>query len=91
MPITLSGKKYALNKMYVLNKQISNYVILLFFSNNTIIVTFVLTGYGLMLPCMCFVHLALVDHSTPDCARHGQTERCKALNSHAQGSDFIFL
>ena len=72
MPITLSGKKYALNKVYVLNKQVSNYVILPFFSNNTSIVTFVLTGYGLMLPCMRFVHLALLDHSTPaGCARRG--------------------
>ena len=76
-PITLSGKKYALNKVYVLNKQVSNYVILPFFSNNTNIVTFVLTGYGLMLPCMRFVYLALLDHSTPDCARRGQSvARC---------------
>ena len=72
MPITLSGEKHALNKVYVLNKQISNYVVLSFFSNNTSIVTFVLTGYGFMLPCMRFMHLALVDYSTPvDCARHG--------------------
>ena len=77
-PITLSGKKYALNKVCVLNKQVSNYVILPspvpFFSNNTSIVTFVLTSYGFMLPCMQFVHLALLDHSTPvDCARRGQS------------------
>ena len=45
-PITLSGKKYAPNKVYALNKQVSNYVILLFFSNNTNGVIFVLTGYG---------------------------------------------
>ena len=51
MPITLSGKKYVPNKMYVLNKQVSNYVVLPFFSNNTTIVSFVLTGYGFMLPC----------------------------------------
>ena len=74
MPITLSGKKYALNKVYALNKQVSNYVILPFFSNNTSIVTFVLTGYGFTLPCMRFVHLTLLDHSTPaDCARRGQS------------------
>ena len=88
MPITLSGKKYALNKVYALNKQVSNYVILLFFSNNTSIVTFVLTGYGLMLPCMHLMHLALLDYSMPDCARHGQSvARCGqrvARRSHGQ-------
>ena len=72
MPITQSGKKYALDKVYALNKQVTNYVILPFFSNNTSIVTFVLTVYGFMVPCMRFVHLALLDHSTPDCARQGQ-------------------
>ena len=90
-PITLSGKKYVLNKVYVLNKQVSNYVILPFFSNNTSIVTFVLTGYGFMLPCMRFVHLALLDHSTPaECARRGQGIACMVLKSHVQGSDFVF-
>ena len=74
-----SSKKYALNKVYelnkmhVLNKQVSNYVVLPFFSNNSSIVTFVLTGYGFMLPYMCFIHLALLDHSMPDCARHSQS------------------
>ena len=63
MPITLNGKKYVLNKVYVLNKQVSNYVVLPFFSNNASIVTFVLTGYGFILPCMRFVRLALLDHS----------------------------
>ena len=63
-----------LNKVYALNKQVSNYVVLLFFSNNTSIVTFVLTGYGFMLPVMRFVHLALLDYSKPaDCARRGQS------------------
>ena len=72
MPITLSGKKYTLNKAYALNKQIS--VILPFFSNNTSIVTFVLTGYGFTLPCMQFVHLALLDHSMlADYTRRGQS------------------
>ena len=59
MPITLSGKKYALNK------QVSNYVVLPFFSNNTSIVTFVLIDCGFMLPCMRFLHLALLDYSMP--------------------------
>ena len=62
MPITLSDKKYVLNKVYVLNSKVSNYVILAFFSNNTSIVTSVLTDYGFMLPYMRFVHLALLDH-----------------------------
>ena len=31
-PITLSGKKYAVQKVYVLNKQVSKYVIMTFFS-----------------------------------------------------------
>ena len=65
-PITLSGKKYALDKVYVLNKQVSGYVILPFFSNNMSIVTFVLTGCGFMISCMNFIHLALLDHSMPD-------------------------
>ena len=69
MPITLRGKKYVLNKVYVLNKQVSNYVVLPFSSNNTTIFTFVLTSYGFMLPCMHFVHLALLDHSIPDRAK----------------------
>ena len=64
-PTTLSGKKYALNKVYVLNQQVSKYVVMLF-SNNTSILSFVLTGCVFMLPCMCFVHLALIDHLTPD-------------------------
>ena len=70
VPITLSGKKYAVNKVYALNKQVSKYVVMQFFSNNTSILSFVLTGYGFMLPCMCFMHLPLLDHSTPDYARH---------------------
>ena len=41
MPVTLSDKKYALNKVYVLNKQVSNYMVLPFFSNNTSIVSIV--------------------------------------------------
>ena len=67
-PITLGGEKCVLNKVYAFNKQVSNYVVLPF-SNNTDIVTFVLTGYGFMLPCMRFVHLALLDYSMPEDAQ----------------------
>ena len=89
VPITLSGKKYALNKVYVLNKQVSKYMVM---PNNTSILSFVLTGYGFMLPCMCFVHLALLDHSTPDYARDGQSHCCMVLKSHIQiASIFVFL
>ena len=48
-PITLSGKKYALDKVYALNKQVSKYVVMAFFSDNTSILSFVVTGYGCML------------------------------------------
>ena len=72
-PITLSGKKYALNKVYAINKQVSKYVIMPFFSNNVSIVSFVVSGYGYMLPGMCFMYLALLDHSMPDYARHDQS------------------
>ena len=70
--ITLSGnyKKYALNKVYSLNKQVSKYVVMPF-SNNTSVLSLIPTGYGFMLPCMCIVHLALLDHS-------GNTRLCKA-------------
>ena len=51
--------------MYALNTQVSNYVVLPFFSNNASIVTLVLTDYGFMLPCMRFFHIALLDHSMP--------------------------
>ena len=56
-PITLSGKRYVLNNVYVLNTQVSKYVAMPF-SNNRRMLSFVLIGYGFMLPCMCFVHLA---------------------------------
>ena len=39
-PITLSGKKYALNK------QVSKYVVMVFFSSKISTVSLVLTGYG---------------------------------------------
>ena len=72
MPITLSGKKIVLNKVYTLNKQVSKYMVMPFFPNNTSTLSFVLTSYGFMLPCVRFMHLALLDHSIPDYARHGQ-------------------
>ena len=78
-----------LNKVYALNKQVSKYVVMQF-SNNTSIVSFVLTGYEFMLPCVCFVHLAFIlDHSTADYARRGQIQSCMVLKSHVQGSDFV--
>ena len=85
MPITLSGKKYVLNKVYVLNKLVSKYVVMLFL-NNTSILSFILIGYGYMLPCMCFVHLVLLDHSTPDYTKRGQNHCCMVLKIHAPGS-----
>ena len=39
VPIALSGKKYVLNKMYVLNKQVSKYGVMALFSNNTSILS----------------------------------------------------
>ena len=63
--LLLSGKEYALNKVYVLNKQLSKYVTMVFFSSKISLVPLVLTGYGL-LPCVHFVCLALLDHSMPD-------------------------
>ena len=62
MLINLSGKKYAFNKMHVLNKQVSKYGVMVFFSSKTL----VLTGYGFVLSCKLIMHLALPDDSTPD-------------------------
>ena len=59
-PLALSGKKYALNK------QVSKYVVMVFFSSKISIFSYVLTDYGSMLPFVHFMHLALLDHSTPD-------------------------
>ena len=66
MPITLSGKKYALNKVYVLNKQVSKYMVMVFFSNNMRIVSLVLTGHGFVLPYMHFMYFALLGCSVLD-------------------------
>ena len=41
--------QFSFNKVYALNKQVSKYVVMAFFSNNTSILSFVLTGYGFML------------------------------------------
>ena len=71
-PNTLSGKKYAQNnyKVYALNKQVSKYMVMAFFSSNTGIFSCIYTGY---LPCMCFVHLALLDYTMPDHLWYGQS------------------
>ena len=58
MLITLSGKKYILSKVYVLNKQVSKYGIMVFFPSKAL----VLTAYGFVLSCKHVVHLALPDH-----------------------------
>ena len=44
-PITPSGKKCALNKVYASNKQVSKYMVMALFSNNTSILSYVLTSY----------------------------------------------
>ena len=49
--------------MYAFNKQGSKYMVMGFFSR---ILSLVLTGYGFMLSCMHFVHLALLDQSALD-------------------------
>ena len=55
--------EYALNKVYALNKQASKYMVMALFSSKMSIFLLVLTGYGFVLPYICFVHLALLDHS----------------------------
>ena len=65
-PITLSGKQYVLNKVYVLNKQVSKYMVIAFFSSKISIVSLALTGFRFVLPCVYFVHLVFLDHSMPD-------------------------
>ena len=55
--------------MFALNKQVYKYTVLAF-SNKISMVSLVLyvlnTGYGFVLPCMHFVHLALLDYSMSD-------------------------
>ena len=55
-PITLCGKKHVLNKVYVLNKQVSKDVVMAFFSSKINIVSLVLTNNGFVLPCVHFFH-----------------------------------
>ena len=65
----VKGKKNVLNKVYMLNKQVFKYVVMVFFSRVKYvhnIVSLVLTDYGFVLPCMHFVHLAFLDHSAID-------------------------
>ena len=63
MPNILSGKKYALNKMYML----TNTGFRWHYSQVRLaaIVSLALIGYGFVLPCTYFKHLALLDHSIP--------------------------
>ena len=58
-PIILSGKKCALNKGYVLNKHVSKYRVIMFFSSKTL----VLTGYGFVLSRKQVMHVALPDYT----------------------------
>ena len=58
LTLTLNGKKHTLNKVYALNKQVSKYIVMAFFSSKLSIVSLVRTGYGFVLPCVHFVHLA---------------------------------
>ena len=67
MPITPSGKKCTSNKVCVLNKQVSKYLVIVFFSSKLTVVSLVLNYNRFVLPCMCFVHLILLDHSMPGC------------------------
>ena len=79
-PITLSGKKYALNNVYVLNKQVSKCVVMAFFSNNTVYFHL----YLLVMDLCCFVHLAFVTRplnirlrkAWPELLLHGAEEPC---------------
>ena len=68
MFITLSSKQYALNKVYLLNKQVSKHGVMarlmVFFSSWTC----VLAGYGFVLSCTRVMHLALLDHLMSDYA-----------------------
>ena len=66
---------------------------MLFFPNNTSILSLVLTGYGFKLPCMHYMHLALLE------PLNARLCNCKAwpdgyipvVKSDVQGSDFILL
>ena len=82
--------KYVLKiKVYVLNEQVSKYVIMLFFPNNTSILSFVLTGYGFVTKHA----LHAFSITRPLNARLCKVwpECCMMLKSHEQGSDFVFF
>ena len=66
--------------MCLIRKQVSKYVVMTFFSNNASMLSFVLTGHGFMLPCICFVYLVLIDHSMPYYARPGQQSVARLLH-----------
>ena len=65
MPITLSGKKCAPNKVYGLNKQVSKYVVIVFFSSKISVVSLVPNYYRFVLLLWAFniarplLHLAV--------------------------------
>ena len=86
MPITLSGKKCALNKVYALDKQVSKCTVMAFFSNNTSILSFVLTGYRfpLTMHVLCAFSVTRPDYKRGD-------QYCMVLKSHVPGSNFVFL
>ena len=42
-------------------------MVMVFFSSKISIVSLVLIGYEFVLPCVHFVYLVLLDHSTSDC------------------------
>ena len=71
MPISLSGKKYALNK------QVSKCAVMAFFLSKISVVSLVLTGYRFVLPCLHFMHLALLDHSTPGYLQQDLSDKTK--------------
>ena len=48
---------------------------MVFFSSKVSILLFVLTDYGFVLPCVHFVHLALLDHSKPDQGCNDKTKQ----------------
>ena len=66
MPITLSGKKY------MLKRQVYKCMVMAF-SIKISIPILVLTSYGFVLSYMCFMHLTLLNHSTPDYTWHAQS------------------
>ena len=80
MPITLSDKKHALNKVYVLNKQFSTFLVISFVLNWLWIYV---TMHALCAFCITRPLNARLCKEWPECYM--------VLNSHAQASDFMFL